>query len=81
MKMRRGRPKRSADSRKTQTRNAQERFRRRMARRGLLPMQAYVHREVIKVVDADADKKRETRGERVERALRKVYRLKAGGVK
>lgn len=52
-----------------------------MARRGLLPMQAYVHREVIKVVDADADKKRETRGERVERALRKVYRLKAGGVK
>lgn len=81
MSLRKGRPKRSTKSRDEQTRDAQRKFRAKMARRGLLPMQAYVHREVIEVVDADADKAKATRGERVERALRKFYRLKPEGAK
>lgn len=72
----RGRPKRSPDTRDEQRRVAQARFRAKMARKGKIPMQAYVRREVVDVVDEDARARRETRGDRVEWALRKCFAAK-----
>jgi hypothetical protein len=74
----RGRRKTSTLSRAEQAREAQQRFRRRMARLGKFPMQAYVEKGLVKIVDSDAKKKGATRGDRVEWALRKCYGLKGG---
>lgn len=49
-----------------------------MSRRGLRPVQAYMHSDVVAIVDADADRRKSTRGERIEVALRRFYRLSEG---
>ncbi|MBX3738974.1 MAG: hypothetical protein KF715_19935 [Candidatus Didemnitutus sp.] len=78
MKENRGRRRKSPLSRAEQTREAQRRFRRRMQREGKFPMQAYVDRDLVQIVDADAKHRGETRGDRVEWALRRAF-AKTGG--
>jgi len=78
MKENRGRRRKSPLSRTEQTRAAQRRFRRRMQRAGKFPMQAYVDRGLVEIVDADAKTRGETRGDRIEWALRRVF-AKNGG--
>lgn len=78
MSYRQGRPRRSSLTRKEQARRAQEKYRKRMSRRGLRPVQAYMHSDVVAIVDADADRRKSTRGERIEVALRRFYRLSEG---
>lgn len=79
MKENRGRRKKSPLTRTEQARDAQRRFRERMANEGKFPMQAYVDRELVERVDADARTRGETRGERVEWALRRAFGKKKEG--
>lgn len=60
-------------SRGQQTRDAQKRFRDKMAELGKFPMQAYVPKDLVDIVDADAKLKKQTRGDRIEWALRKCF--------
>jgi hypothetical protein len=77
----RGRRKLSKETRAEQMRAAQERLRKKRKKIGLIPMQAYVAREVVTVVDKDAVLKDVTRGDRVELALRKFYKMKTGAAR